>query len=142
MERMKSDGGSCSIRKRSLSMSSHRSHQTDNDVDFETVSEAGDIGDRALPSKRFSESNSFHSENGSVVVSIQQELQRLHPNSSIIPLPHEVSSTTLFSTDAIVGDSENSKLVRTLQQTINTTFHVILVSFFNVCLLLIIYVDS
>jgi hypothetical protein len=135
MERMKSDGGCSSIRKRSLSMSSHRSHQTDNDVDFETVSEAGDIGDRALPSKRFSESNSFHSENGSVVVSIQQELQRLHPNSSIIPLPHEVSST-------IVGDSEDSKLVRTLQQTINTTFHVILVSFFNVCLLLIIYVDS
>ncbi|KAK2442252.1 fluoride export protein [Trifolium repens] len=107
---MKSDVGSSSIRKRSLSMSSHRSHQTDYDVDFETVSEAGDIGDRALPSKRFSESNSFHSENGSVVVSIPQELQRLHPNSSIIPLPHEVSSTPLFSTDAIVGDSEDSKL--------------------------------
>jgi hypothetical protein len=113
MERMKSDGG-CS--------SSHRSHQTDNDVDFETVSEAGDIGDRALPSKRFSESNSFHSENGSVVVSIQQELQRLHPNSSIIPLPHEVSST-------IVGDSEDSKLVRNSSK-INTTCYVIMISFF------------
>ncbi|XP_045803254.1 fluoride export protein 1-like [Trifolium pratense] len=104
MERMKSDGGSSSIRRRSLSMSSHRSHHTDNDIDIESVSEAGDIGDRALPSKRFSESNSFHSENGGV------ELQRLHPNSSIIPLPHEVSSTPPLSTDAVVGSEDSSKL--------------------------------
>ncbi len=113
MERMNSYGGS-SIKRRSLSMSSHRSHHTDNDIDCESVSEAGDIGDRALPSRRFSESNSFRSENGGsggVVVSIPQEL---HPNSSVIPLPHKLSSTPRVSTDARVG-SQDSKFVRTLR---------------------------
>lgn len=103
MERMNSDGGS-SIRRRSLSLSSHRSHHTDNDVDCESASEAGDIGDRALPSRRFSESNSFHSENGSTVIT----------NSSVRPLPQELSSTPPLSTDATVG-SHDSKLVRSLQ---------------------------
>ncbi|CAL5202941.1 unnamed protein product [Lathyrus oleraceus] len=98
MERMNSDGGS-SIRRRSLSLSSHRSHHTDNDVDCESASEAGDIGDRALPSRRFSESNSFHSENGSTVIT----------NSSVRPLPQELSSTPPLSTDATVG-SHDSKL--------------------------------
>lgn len=115
MERMSSDGGS-SIKRRSLSMSSHRSHHTDNDIDCESVSEAGDIGDRALPSRRFSESNSFRSENGGGggVVSIPHELHRLHPNSSVRPLPHQLSSTPPLSTDARVG-SQDSKFVRTLQ---------------------------
>ncbi|CAK8566366.1 unnamed protein product [Lathyrus sativus] len=98
MERTNGDGGS-SIRRRSLSLSSHRSHHTDNDVDCESVSEAGDIGDRALPSRRFSESNSFHSENGSTVIT----------NSSVRPLPQELSSTPPLSTDATVG-SHDSKL--------------------------------
>lgn len=110
MERMSSDGGS-SIKRRSLSMSSHRSHHTDNGIDCESVSEAGDIGDRALPSRRFSESNSFHSENGGGgggFVSIPQELHTLHPNSSVRPLPHQLSSTPPLSTDARVG-SQDSK---------------------------------
>ncbi|KAL5076606.1 hypothetical protein RYX36_015590 [Vicia faba] len=94
---MNSDDGS-SIRRRSLSLSSHRSHHTDNDVDCETVSEAGDIGDRALPSRRFSESNSFHSENGTAIT-----------NSSVRPLPQQLLSTPPFSTDATVG-SQDSKL--------------------------------
>ncbi|CAI8617334.1 unnamed protein product [Vicia faba] len=98
MERMNSDDGS-SIRRRSLSLSSHRSHHTDNDVDCETVSEAGDIGDRALPSRRFSESNSFHSENGTDVIT----------NSSVRPLPQQLLSTPPFSTDATVA-SQDSKL--------------------------------
>ncbi|CAK8561306.1 unnamed protein product [Lathyrus sativus] len=99
MERMNSDDGS-SIRRRSLSLSSHISHHTDNDVDCESVSEAGDIGDRALPSRRFSESNSFHSENGSTVIT----------NSSVRPFPQELSSTPHLSFDATVG-SHDSKLV-------------------------------
>ncbi|CAI8585995.1 unnamed protein product [Vicia faba] len=98
MERMNSDDGS-SIRRRSLSLSSHRSHHTDNDVDCETVSEAGDIGDRALPSRRFSERNSFHSENGTAVIT----------NSSVRPLPQQLLSTPPFSTDATVA-SQDSKL--------------------------------
>ncbi|XP_004500587.1 fluoride export protein 1-like [Cicer arietinum] len=114
----KNSGGSCSIRRRSLSLSSHRSHNTDNDNDndCESVSEAGDIGDRALPSRRFSESNSFRSENGSfnhhVGNSISQEHKLLHPNSSVLPLPQSLSSSSLpLSTDAIVG-SQDSKFVK------------------------------
>jgi len=132
MERINSDGCS-SIKRRSLSMSSHRSHHTDNDIDCESVSEAGDIGDRALPSRRFSESNSFRSENGGGggggVVSIPHELHRLHPNSSVIPLPHELSSTPPLSTDARVG-SQDSKFVSTLHSTIHTSCHVIVISVF------------
>ncbi|XP_027338143.1 fluoride export protein 2-like [Abrus precatorius] len=110
MERMNSAGSS--IRRRSLSISSQISHQTDNDGECESVSEAGDIGDRALPSRRFSESSSFHlaSDNKSecgAVVSIPEEY-RLHPNSSINPLPLGFTSTTPLSTDAIVG-SEDTK---------------------------------
>ncbi|CAK8561234.1 unnamed protein product [Lathyrus sativus] len=98
MERMNSDGGS-SIRRRSLSLLSHIIHHTDNDVDCESVSEAGDIGDRALPSRRFNESNSFHSENGSTVIT----------NSSVRPFPQELSSIPHLSTDTTVG-SHDSKL--------------------------------
>ncbi|XP_061354508.1 fluoride export protein 1-like [Gastrolobium bilobum] len=106
MKRMSSAGSCSSMRRRSLSISSH---QIDNDAECESVSEAGDIGDRALPSRRFSESSSLRlsfdntSENGAVV-SIPEE-HRLqpypsfsNPNSSVRPLP----------TDTIVG-SEDSK---------------------------------
>ncbi|CAJ1974855.1 unnamed protein product [Sphenostylis stenocarpa] len=100
MERMNSGG--FSIRRRSLSISSHVSHHIDNDGECDSVSEAGDIGDRALPSKRFSESNSFRlsfdnrSEND--VVSIPEE-HRLHPNSSVMPLPPAFTSVSPLSTD-------------------------------------------
>ncbi|KAK7311569.1 hypothetical protein RJT34_09803 [Clitoria ternatea] len=92
MERLNSGGSS--IRRRSLSISSHVSHQTDNDAESESVSEAGDIGDRALPSRRFSERFSFdnRSENGAVV-SIPEEY-RLHP---------VFTSTAPLCTDAIVA---------------------------------------
>lgn len=112
MERVNSVGSS--IRRRSLSISSQISHHTDNDDECESVSEAGDIGDRGLPSKRFSESNSFHmsfnsrSENDVVVSNIPEEY-RLHPNSSIRPLP-----PALTSTDAIVG-SGDTKHVSSLE---------------------------
>ncbi|KAK8597234.1 hypothetical protein V6N13_001875 [Hibiscus sabdariffa] len=46
-----------SARKRSISMSSAMSLHIDDDIQSETVSEAGDIGDRALHSKRHSSSS-------------------------------------------------------------------------------------
>ncbi|XP_061342394.1 fluoride export protein 1-like isoform X2 [Gastrolobium bilobum] len=94
------------MRRNSLSISSH---QIDNDAECESVSEAGDIGDRALPSRRFSESSSLRlsfdntSENGAVVSIPEEHRLQLYPsfsnpNSSVRPLP----------TDTIVG-SEDSK---------------------------------
>ncbi|KAK7353156.1 hypothetical protein VNO80_18596 [Phaseolus coccineus] len=108
MERMNSGGSS--IRRRSLSISSHVSHHTDNDGENESVSEAGDIGDRALQSKRFSESNSFrlsfdNRSEKDTVVSIPEE-HRLHPNSSVRPLPPAFTSLSPLSTDGIVGSED------------------------------------
>ncbi|KAL3026453.1 hypothetical protein AAZX31_04G232100 [Glycine max] len=111
MERISSGGSS--IRRRSLSISSHISHHTDNDdAECESVSEAGDIGDRVtIRSKRISESSSSfrlsfdnRSEN-EAVVSIPEE-HRLHPNS-VRPLPPAArTSTSPLSTDAIVGSQD------------------------------------
>ena len=98
MERISSGGSS--IRRRSLSISSHISHHTDNDdAECESVSEAGDIGDRVtIRSKRISESSSSfrlsfdnRSEN-EAVVSIPEE-HRLHPNS-VMPLPPAARTST------------------------------------------------
>ncbi|KAL9324818.1 hypothetical protein ACSQ67_005463 [Phaseolus vulgaris] len=76
-----------SIRRRSTSISCHASHHTDNDDECERVSEAGDIGDRALPSTRFSQSGSIHfsfdsmSEENGVVPFAEEKI--LHPNSTL-----------------------------------------------------------
>lgn len=86
MERLSCTGSS--IRRRSTSISSHTSHHTDNDDECERVSEAGDIGDRALPSTRLSESGSIRSsfdirpEENEVVVSTEEE-EILHPNATL-----------------------------------------------------------
>ncbi|KAF8024862.1 hypothetical protein BT93_F1887 [Corymbia citriodora subsp. variegata] len=72
-----------SLRRRSLSLSSAFPNQLDDDIESERVSEAGDIGDRALSSKRFNESGSMrlsadHAiENG--IVFRTQEDTLLHP---------------------------------------------------------------
>ncbi|XP_022636384.1 uncharacterized protein LOC106759959 isoform X2 [Vigna radiata var. radiata] len=100
MERMNS--GSSSIRRRSLSISSHVSYHIENDDENESVSEAGDIGDRALGSRRFSESNSFrlsfnNRSEKEAVVSIPDQ-HKSHSNSSVGPLP-----PVFTSTDGIVG---------------------------------------
>ncbi|BAU01185.1 hypothetical protein VIGAN_11036300 [Vigna angularis var. angularis] len=105
MERMNSGGSS--IRRRSLSISSHVSYHIENDGENESVSEAGDIGDRALGSRRFSESNSFrlsfnNRSKKEVVVSIADE-HRSHPNSSVGPLPPVFTSLSPLSTNGIVG---------------------------------------
>ncbi|KAL5145450.1 Fluoride export protein 2 [Glycine soja] len=91
MEKINSGGSS--IRRRSLSISSHISHHTDNDDDAEceSVSEAGDIGDRVtIRSCSFRLSFDNRSENEAVVVSNSEE-HRLHPNS-VRPLPPALTS--------------------------------------------------
>ncbi|KAI4337782.1 hypothetical protein L6164_016157 [Bauhinia variegata] len=106
MERTGSLGSS--IRRRSFSITSHLSQQLDNDGDNESVSEAGDIGDRALSSRRNSSSFrvSFDNglENGAVVSTTgDQKLQPLpvfvHPDSSVRPLPPEIASPIEGSED-------------------------------------------
>lgn len=117
MEKINSGGSS--IRRRSLSISSHISHHTDNDDDAEceSVSEAGDIGDRVtIRSCSFRLSFDNRSENEAVVVSNSEE-HRLHPNS-VMPLPPAArTSTSPLSTDAIVG-SQDTKHVSSLQHLI------------------------
>ncbi|XP_054784152.1 fluoride export protein 1-like [Prosopis cineraria] len=61
MERM--DSWSSSVSRNSLTLSRRISHHVDDDIESESVSEAGDIGDRALHSRRHSESSSFHMPN-------------------------------------------------------------------------------
>lgn len=102
-----------SIRRRSFSLSGAPPSQIDDDVESETVSEAGDIGDRALHSNRYSESGSFgfsfeHASENGVVVPIPEHTQLQSrgcdpeaPNtvSPVSPLSNEIISP--LSTDAI-----------------------------------------
>ncbi|KAK7321071.1 hypothetical protein VNO77_31239 [Canavalia gladiata] len=98
-----------------MSMSGHISIEIDNDGGNESVSEAGDIGDRALPSRRYSERSSFSlsfdhriENNGAI-----QEDNFLHHNISVIrPLPPQLITTPL-STNAIVA-SQDTKPVSSL----------------------------
>ncbi|XP_057728466.1 uncharacterized protein LOC130944253 [Arachis stenosperma] len=121
MERLNSGVGSSSIRRRSLSISSHVSHRTENDDDAESesVSEAGDIGDRALPSRRFSGTNSFRfsfdetksDENGGTAADVEQ-LQPPRASSAIRPLPPQLVASPLSTTDAVLPSEEPKKETR------------------------------
>ncbi|XP_007018992.2 PREDICTED: UPF0695 membrane protein C977.11/PB8B6.06c isoform X2 [Theobroma cacao] len=81
-----------SLRKRSLSISSVVSAQIDDDIHSETVSEAGDIGDRALQSNR-------HSVSSSVRLSVDCAMETgtvIHPAelntiSLVSPLPEDIT---------------------------------------------------
>ncbi|GAY41739.1 hypothetical protein CUMW_061750 [Citrus unshiu] len=105
---------SSSLRRRSLSLSSAVASQIDDEIESESVSEAGDIGDRALPSKR-------HSESGSICLSIDNVLEdgmefpipennllqhssrdpvALNTGSAVTPLPEEIVSP--ISTEPLV----------------------------------------
>ncbi|XP_054788260.1 fluoride export protein 1-like [Prosopis cineraria] len=112
--------GSSSQRRYSLSMSSRRSHQTqeDDETGSDSVSEAGDIGDRALPSRRYGASNSFRlsfdrrSENG-ISASITDNLKSqphpafLHSNAPVTPLPPDTSSP--IPTAAILAPEDSKQ---------------------------------
>ncbi|XP_048439007.1 uncharacterized protein LOC125476695 isoform X1 [Pyrus x bretschneideri] len=96
-----------SLRRRSLSLSHVQPSQIDDDNESESVSEAGDIGDRALHSNRHSESGSvclFPSED----VQLQsygfwgRDLVASKGISPVTPLPEEIISP--LSTDAMISE--------------------------------------
>ncbi|WCJ44606.1 camphor resistance CrcB family protein [Euphorbia peplus] len=116
---------SSSLRRGSISLSRAASFQIDDDIESKSVSEAGDIGDRYLSSKRHSESSSIRfsldnaSEHG-LVFPISENNLRSHDSaifdttSPVSPLP-EITISPL-STDAIVSkeklqDEEASKML-------------------------------
>ncbi|CAB4266983.1 unnamed protein product [Prunus armeniaca] len=94
-----------SLRRRSLSLSGAQPSQIDDDIESERVSEAGDIGDRALHSNR-------HSESGSIRLLPSEDIQLQSYGfwcrdpvtttaiSPVSPLPEEIISP--LSTDAVV----------------------------------------
>ncbi|XWS25187.1 hypothetical protein CRYUN_Cryun27aG0048300 [Craigia yunnanensis] len=99
-----------SLRKRSLSISSVMSFQIDDDVHSETVSEAGDIGDRALHSNRHSVSGSFHF---SVARAMESEAV-IHPaelNKILLvsPVPEDVVSPLPVDPLKCSGDKKQEK---------------------------------
>ena len=114
-----------SVRRRFLSLSRSRSFQVDDDIESENVSEAGDIGDRAL------HSNS-HNESGNISLSIDSELENgmvfpisndnflrsnelwahdsaaLNTRSHVLPSPEEILSP--ISPDVVVCSSEKQEV--------------------------------
>ncbi|CAN6542599.1 unnamed protein product [Malus baccata var. baccata] len=110
-----------SLRRRSLSLSHVQPSQIDDDNESECVSEAGDIGDRALHSNR-------HSESGSVCLFPSEDVQLQSYGfwghdpvaskaiSPVTPLPEEIISH--LSTDAIISEDkkpENTRLPKFLE---------------------------
>ncbi|XP_050212391.1 fluoride export protein 1-like [Mercurialis annua] len=112
-----------SLRRRSLSLSHTLPFHIVDDIESENVSEAGDIGDRALSSKR-------HSESGSIRVSIDSALEKgavfpIHDDNLLEshvfkfhdstasntfpgpPLPEEIINP--LSTDAVVSSMDEQQ---------------------------------
>lgn len=122
---------SSSLRRRSLSLSSAVASQIDDEIESESVSEAGDIGDRALPSRR-------HSESGTLRLSIDNVLEdgmefpipennrlqhssrdpvALNTVSAVTPLPGEIVSPV--STKPLVGpEYKNQENKKTLPESL------------------------
>ncbi|CAK7347023.1 unnamed protein product [Dovyalis caffra] len=107
-----------SVRRHSLSLSRSISFQVDDDIESENVSEAGDIGDRALHSKRHSESGKIRLsvdnglENGMVVPVSEDnywthDSTALNTRSPVSPLPEEIISP--ISTDAMICSEEKQE---------------------------------
>ncbi|KAI9085221.1 hypothetical protein K1719_032744 [Acacia pycnantha] len=115
---------SSSLRRYSLSISSRRSHQIHegDETGSDSVSEAGDIGDRALPSRRYSASNSFRlsvdrrSEN-EVAASLSDDLKSQpqphaalsHSNCSVTPLPPDTVSPLPATSALLVSDDSKQE---------------------------------
>ena len=118
-------GANSSLRRHSISLSAAAPVHIDDDIEREIVLEAGDIGDRALPSNRHSESNSHHFsvdhalENGVFAPTFEDTL--LHLNrywsrdpptmttiSVVTPLPGEIISP--LSIDAIVCSKDKKQV--------------------------------
>ncbi|PIN11381.1 hypothetical protein CDL12_16003 [Handroanthus impetiginosus] len=107
--------GASSSRRRSLSMSFGLSPQVDDDVESESVSEAGDIGDRALHSSRYSGSSRSrlsldNTVESGIVVPIQEDpLFKPSLNSSLQVAPSPVENLSPLSHDAIIPSGETKK---------------------------------
>lgn len=116
---------SSSIRRRSVSLSGLQTSQIDDNIESESVSEAGDIGDRALHSNRHSRSGSLRfsldhvSENGVVISIPEDKLSQsrgfsthdpatMNSVSPILPLPEELLSP--LSTDPMVQAENNMQV--------------------------------
>lgn len=114
-----------SLRRGSLSLSSVFTNQMDDDIESERVSEAGDIGDRALNSKRYSESGSVRlsadnaTENGIFfptqgdtllhpVGFWSRDLSPLNSVSPVSPLVEEIISP--LSTDGILRPADQKRV--------------------------------
>ncbi|KAG8491769.1 hypothetical protein CXB51_015076 [Gossypium anomalum] len=99
-----------SLRKRSFSISSSVSYRIDDDIGSEAVSEAGDIGDRALQSNRHSVSSSCRlsldlaMEGGSVI-----HPEDLHKVSVASPVPEDVTSPLPVDPLKGPGDEKQEK---------------------------------
>ncbi|KAL1533650.1 fluoride export protein 1 [Salvia divinorum] len=96
-----------SSRGRSLSTSFSLPRHADDAIESESVSEAGDIGDRALHSNRVSASGRSHfslenlAENGSVVPVQDDNLLQHHPHASF-PVAPDLENISPLSVNAMV----------------------------------------
>lgn len=101
-----------SLRRQSSNLSFAIQHLVDDDVESESISEAGDIGDRALYSRRYSESGRHHfsfdnvTENG-VVVPIQEDTA---VNTDSPVSPSTLQTISPLSTDAIHPSKDKKKV--------------------------------
>lgn len=106
------------VSRRSLILPRSLSFQVDDDIESENVSETGDIGDRALHSKRHSESGSIRLsidkglENGMAVPisegSAQHDSTALNTRSPVSLLPEEIISP--ISIDVLVCSKEKHEV--------------------------------
>ncbi|KAJ4700633.1 hypothetical protein OWV82_023982 [Melia azedarach] len=118
---------SSSLKRRSLSLSGVVSSQIDDEIESETVSEAGDIGDRALHSNRHSESGSLRwsidnaLESGLNFSIPENDLLQSNTVSTVTPLPGEITSP--ISPKPLVGsegkkqEKEKERLPKSLEYT-------------------------
>ena len=114
-----------SLRRRSISLSAAAPVHIDDDIESEIVSEAGDIGDRALHSNRYSESSSYRFSvdhalengvsaptSGDTLLQLNRYWSRDPPTMTTIsvetPLPEENISP--LSTDAIVCSKDKKQV--------------------------------
>lgn len=107
-----------SLRRRFLSLSHVQPSQIDEDNESECVSEAGDIGDRALHSNR-------HSESGSICLFPSEDVQlqtyglwgrdpvTSKAISPVTPLPEEIISP--LSTGVIISEDKKPVSFRLIQ---------------------------
>ena len=113
-----------SLRRRACGIQGPAPTQLDDDIESETVSQAGDIGDRALHSNRVSESGSFCLsvddvlDNGVVVSIPENSLLRPHEtgvhdataNTISLASPSPLEIISPLSTDAMVHPADKDEV--------------------------------